>query len=172
MANPSEKSIGKGMIIVAWLLLLGLLTLYFNDLLDKQNNPNQNLQSRVDQQGVREIRLLQNRGGHYVAPGEINHYEVVFLLDTGATTISIPEAVADRIGLKRGIPVRVNTANGTIEVYTTRLQVVTMGDIQINNVSATINPYMQGDDILMGMNVLKNLELIQRDNSLTIRQYP
>jgi len=172
MADASEKSIGKAMIIAAWLLLLVLLTFFFNDLLDNQHNPNQNLQSRIDDQGIREIRLLQNRAGHYVTPGEINRQEVVFLLDTGATTISIPETVANRIGLRRGAPMRVSTANGTIVVYNTRLESVKMGDIQISNVSANINPYMDGEGILMGMNVLKNLELVQRDNTLTIRQYP
>lgn len=172
MTEPSEKSIGKAMIIAAWLLLLGLLTLFFNNLLDEQYNPNQNLQTGITDQGVREIRLLQNRAGHYVTPGEINRHEVVFLLDTGATTISIPQEIANRIGLQRGAPMRVNTANGTIVVYNTRLDDVRMGDIQLRNVSANINPHMQGEGILMGMNVLKNLELIQRDNTLTIRQYP
>ncbi len=172
MSEHQSKSIGKGMIIAAWLIVLGMLTLFFNKVLEKQYNPNQSLQSSIDASGTREIKLLRNRGGHYVTPGEINQQKVVFMLDTGATTISIPANIADRIGLEKGYAFNVSTANGTVQVYSTQLQQVKMGDIMLEKVSASINPHMQGDEILMGMNVLKKLEMIQRGDTLTLRQYP
>ena len=166
-----SKSMGKGMIIMAWLIVLGLLSLYFNNLLNEQHNPNNNLQSRTDSAGTREVQLLRNRAGHYVASGEINQSRVLFFLDTGATTISIPGKVASRLGLKKGYAMSVQTANGTVQVYSTRLKKVTLGDIELFDVDANINPHMDSDEILLGMNVLKKLELIQRGDTLTIRQY-
>lgn len=163
---------GKGMIILAWLLLLGLLTLFFSKLLDQQHNPNSDLQNRIDTTGTREVQLLRNRAGHYVASGEINGSSVIFFLDTGATTISIPGKVAKRLGLKAGYAMNVQTANGTVQVYSTRLKQVRLGGIEIFDVAANINPHMQGEEILLGMNVLKKLELIQKGDTLTIRQYP
>ncbi|MFT6371659.1 MAG: aspartyl protease family protein [Gammaproteobacteria bacterium] len=44
-----------------------------------------------------------------------------------------------------------------------------MGSIILNDVRASLNPGLS--DILLGMNVLKNMELIQRGNELIIRQY-
>ena len=172
MSEHQNKSMGKGMIITAWIIALGMLTLFFNKVLEKQYNPNQSLQSSINASGIREIKLLRNRGGHYVTPGEINQQKVVFMLDTGATTISIPAGIAKNIGLKKGYAFNVSTANGTIQVYSTRLQQVKMGDITLDDVSANINPYMEGEEILMGMNVLKKLEMIQRGDTLTLRQHP
>lgn len=172
-APPSNTSaLGKGMFIAAWIVALGLLTLFFSDWEKQQNNPNQEFASQITPQGVREIVLRGNRYGHYVASGEINGQPVLFLLDTGATVISIPDKAARRLQLEEGAPFQVQTANGTIQVYSTRLQQLRLGDIVLHDLRATINPHMKGDEILLGMNVLKSLELIQRDNTLTLRQYP
>jgi len=172
MSEHETKSIGRGMLILGWVVFLGLLGLFFNNILEKQNNPNQNLNSSVLKSGVREIQLTRNHYGHYVTSGKINDQDVTFFLDTGATRISIPAKVAKRIGLKRGYPHRVSTANGTIEVYSTKLDSVDIGAIRISDLSASINPHMDGEEILLGMNVLKKLELIQRGKTLTLRQYP
>ncbi|MCG8380354.1 MAG: retroviral-like aspartic protease family protein, partial [Proteobacteria bacterium] len=97
-----QKRIGKGMTIVGWIILLGLLTIYFNKYLDKQTNPNQQL-SLIQNGEFKEIQLQRNRFGHYVANGSINNKTVIFILDTGATEISIPEKVARKLNLKAGI---------------------------------------------------------------------
>ncbi|NOY66711.1 MAG: TIGR02281 family clan AA aspartic protease [Gammaproteobacteria bacterium] len=172
MSEHETKSIGKGMYMLGWAVFLGLMGLLFNNILDKQNNPNQSINSRTLDTGVREIQLIRNRSGHYVTPGKINNEPVTFLLDTGATFISIPANIAERLGLKKGYPHMVSTANGNIEVYSTKLKSVKIGDIEIQNLSASINPYMKSDEILLGMNMLKKLEMIQRGKTLTLRQYP
>ena len=89
----TPKRIGQGMWMIAWVLLLGLLYLFFEDTISQQYNPNQSL---VSDSSNAEVVLQRNRSGHYVAPGKINGTAVTFLLDTGATTISIPEAVAEK----------------------------------------------------------------------------
>jgi len=47
-----------------------------------------------------------------------------------------------------------------------------MGSIKLVNVRASINPYVTGDDVLLGMSFLKYLEFTQKGTQLTIRQYP
>ena len=171
MSDQHTRRIGKGMMIAGWVLFLGLLAMFFNKVLENQYNPNQTLDSRITSDGAREVILTRNRQGHYVTSGFINNSEVVFLLDTGATNISIPESVAFRIGLKKGAPVYVTTANGSIKVYQTRLRQVQLGKIIVKDLVASINPHMEGEEILLGMNFLKKLELIQRGKVLTLRQY-
>ena len=157
------------MTVLAWLILLALLTLLFSQYDRQQENPNRNIRSQtVD--GTVEVRLVQNRGGHYIASGEINNVPVTFMLDTGATLISIPERMAEAMGLIRGPRIPVETANGTIKVYLTRLAEVRLGDIVLYDVKATINPRMDDDTVLLGMSFLKDLEFVQQNDQLVIRQ--
>lgn len=172
MSEQDTKPLGRGMLIAAWVLLLGLLAWFFTGVLEKQQNPNQQVYTQIRRDGIREVRLERNRYGHYVSSGTINGQPVVFLLDTGATTISIPEPVARKLGLKAGLAYSVSTANGIIKVYATRLNTLSIGDIELHDVQAHINPYMHDDQILLGMAVLKKLEMIQQGNTLTLRQYP
>ena len=57
-----------------------------------------------------------------------------------------------------------------ITTYSTRLDEVRLGNIELNNVRADINPHMRSDDVLLGMSFLRKLEFTQRDRELTIRQ--
>ena len=168
--EQEQRKIGIGMQAVAWLLLMALLVAYFSDLLDRQHNPNQRVDTLVDN-GVREVTLQRNRFGHYVTSGAINGQPVVFMLDTGATGVAIPEAVANRLQLERGRPFRTQTANGVSTSWATRLDRVSVGDITLENVTAGIAPGLAIDEILLGMSFLKHIEFTQRGDQLILRQY-
>ena len=168
-AENQQRRMGKFMVGAMWLVLLGLLTLFFNDVLEKQFNPNQQIAS-VHRNGQEEIVLERNKYGHYVASGMINQQPVVFMLDTGATDISIPANVARRLGLEAGRPLTYQTANGPAVNYATQLDSVSLGDITLHNLPASINPNVDQDDVLLGMSFLKHLEFTQKGNTLTLRQ--
>ena len=154
---------------MAWVCALFLLTLWFDDLLEQQFNPNQSPQSLRTEQGVMVI-LQQNKQGHYVTSGTINHTPVTFLLDTGATQVSVPAHLADELNLTTGYAQRVSTANGSITVYATTIATLTVGDIQLKNVSAHLNPAIQSDEILLGMSALRKVNFQQQDSSLILTQ--
>ena len=155
--------------IVAWLLVLGLLTLYFNGYLEGRRNPNRHPETRNGPQG-REVILQRNRQGQYVTSGRIHGHDVEFLLDTGASDVSVPTAVARRVGLRAGAPVRYQTANGSITAYRTRIDRLSVGGIVIHDVAASINPHMEGEGVLLGMTVLKRLDFAQKGGELILRQ--
>jgi len=167
--NPHRR-LGMKMTIAMWVVIMGLLVMFFQKWQEKQHNPNQNLSLTRGADGVRELTLQRNRFGHYVASGSINNMPVVFLLDTGASDVSVPESLAQKIGLKRGRPMTYQTANGTITVYATRLDTVDLGGIVLRQVRASINPNMQSNEVLLGMSFLKHLEFTQRGNTLVLRQ--
>ena len=171
MTDPAEQQRrwGKIMVGAMWLVLLGLLTVFFSDVLDKQHNPNQQIAS-VQRSGQQAIILQRNKYGHYVASGMINRQPVVFMLDTGATDISVPDKVARRLGLERGREVTYRTANGPAINYATQLDAVSLGTITLYNLPASINPNVDHDDVLLGMSFLKHLEFSQKGNTLTLRQ--
>jgi len=163
-----QNKMGKGMLIVAWIIGLGLLTLLFDDQLAKQFNPNaEPISSSI--QGVQEVRLKQNRAGHYVSGGVINGQPVVFLLDTGATHVSVPMHLAEQLNLQKGRASWVQTANGRVQVAQTNIQKLSIGDIQLDNVRANLNPGFKANEILLGMSALKQLEFTQKGEWLILR---
>ncbi len=165
--DSARRGLAKGMHYMTWIVLLALLTVYFNDFIGEQRNPNQHL--NLVESGSGEVVLARNRAGHYVAPGRINGQPVTFLLDTGATRVSVPETLASQLGLRRGAEQKTMTANGVISVYATRLDRVQLGGIEQRNVPASINPFMADDTVLLGMSFMQHLELVQRDGQLTLR---
>jgi aspartyl protease family protein len=169
--DQSQQRIGKIMIYLAWVLAIGVLTWLFDGVLERWDNPNRDLRTETGGSGMREVVLQRSRSGHYVAPGTINGYPVLFLLDTGATTVSIPASVAENIHLPRGPKQLTRTANGVIEVISTVADEIALGPLVLQDVSANINPYMHGDEVLLGMSFMRHMELIQRGDQLTIRQY-
>lgn len=167
-----QQRLGLGMQVMAWLVVLALLTYYFSGVIERHHNPNTSVATEIGGNGVREVALERNRQGHYVASGEINGRPVVFLLDTGATGIAIPAQVAEELGIPRGRPFTTRTANGNATSYATRLASVSIGDIELNNVEAGITPGLQMREILLGMSFLRHIEFTQRGSTLTLRQYP
>ena len=155
---------------LAWAAGLGVLILVFAQILDRQNNPNQSVATLATGE-YREIVLARNRQGHYVFDGEINRRKVTFLVDTGATTTAVPGQLERVLELDRGAPLQVSTANGRTTAYLTRLEQLALGDIVIHDVGAAIIPGMGVDEVLLGMNVLREFELVQRGDELIIRQY-
>jgi aspartyl protease family protein len=164
----STKKIGIMFTLGGWILGFLLLALGFSKVLGHQANPNQSVASS-DSNEFKQITLTRNNRGHYVFDGEINQNPVTFLVDTGATITSIPAHLKDQLKLNAGAAFLVSTANGTATAYRTRLNELRMGSIILNDVRASLNPGLS--DILLGMNVLKNMELTQRGNELVIRQY-
>ncbi|MGI1678427.1 MAG: TIGR02281 family clan AA aspartic protease [Cellvibrionaceae bacterium] len=165
-----EKPMGKAMIYIGWLCALGVLTLVFGRWESFQDNPNQSL-SKQTPNGIREVTLDANRQHHYLANGKINGKTVTFLLDTGATDVVVPQNLAKKLGLKAGAKGYATTANGVVEIRYTEIEKLSLGSIELRAVKASINPGMNGVEILLGMSALKQVELIQKNNQLTLRQY-
>ncbi len=167
--QPGRK-IGQGMLVASFALGLGALTLFFDGWLANEANPNRDPRSYETVAGDREVVLERNRQGHYVAGGEVNNVPVTFLLDTGATDVAIPANIAERADLQQGTAGRAFTANGAVTVYTTLVDTLRIGNIELQDVRASITPSMPGDTILLGMSALQQVEFSQRGNELTLRQ--
>jgi len=68
-----------------------------------------------------------------------------FLIDTGASGVSLPSWVADRLGVRvrPDTPhVNVMTANGVVSRALIRLDAVELGGARVENLEATVNPSM------------------------------
>jgi aspartyl protease family protein len=169
-ADKQVSSMGAWMFGLAWVVIFVALIAYFSGFLDRKVNPNQSPSSVVTQAGV-EVRLKQNAMGHYVTSGLINGRQVVFLLDTGATSVSVGAHLAQELSLIPRGQQMVQTANGNLMVATTTIDELKIGDITLQNVEANLNPGMRSDKILLGMSALRHLEWSQRGDMLTLRTF-
>lgn len=168
--EPSNKY-GKTFAIIAWLILMALLFMFFQDTISKQLNPNQQLQSIQGSQGETRTVLIRNKSGHYVGTALVNNQPVDFMLDTGATTVAIDSQTAQKLGLPQGAPMQVSTANGITTAYRSRIDRLQLGDIVLTNLPTSIVPNLTGTEILLGMSALKQLEFHQQGNQLTLIQH-
>ena len=157
-----QKS-GTVMIVLGWLLLAGLIWWGF----DKYLNPNARLANVSVENG--EVMLERGPDGHFRAPGRINGEAVDFMVDTGATVVAVPESLARRLKLERGLAVRVHTANGEAVAYATRLGRVDLGGATVHDVAAHIVPGMAGDEALLGMSFLARFEIAMNRDEMRIR---
>lgn len=114
------------------------------------------------------VVLEAGPGGHFVTAGQINGGHVQFMVDTGATVVSLGRADAERIGLKPGDgkPVQMNTANGAVLGYQVRLNSVKVGDATLYDVPAVVMP-MPMPYVLLGNSFLSRFQL-RRDNTQLI----
>lgn len=147
--------------------MLGLGTWFAQDWLDKRAEARAGIWIG-DDNGSQSLLLKSNRFGQYLLKGAANGQDVLFLVDTGASGISIPAGIAAELGLKRGRPFQVATANGITTVYASSLDSLAVGPFRRRDVKAHINPSMDGDMALLGMSFLRHYELTQRGGELTI----
>lgn len=165
--NPTRR-VGWVMGLLAWFAFAGLMVLAFQEQLDNLLNPNRQIESVHTAEAI-EITLQPSQGGHYLLNGTINGQSVTFMLDTGATQVAIPASIADDLGLQRGSPVQVRTANGIVTAYQTELATVGLGDIELDGVAAQILPGYDSDAILLGMSALDRLDWRREGQELTLR---
>jgi len=167
--EPNPPTFNKTTIAIIWIILLTATTLLFNNVLDKINNPNQQLTISINENGQKELVLERNKYGHYLATGNINGQAVDFLLDTGATLVAIPEHIANQLSLVKGQPFQSQTANGNSLSYSTTIAKLSLGDLVMTNVPASISTGMKFDEVLLGMSFLKHLHITQQGKTLKIR---
>lgn len=114
--------------------------------------------------GNQRVVLTADSRGHFLAAGSINGKSVQFMVDTGATSVVLGQADAQRLGLKPDSSQRVNmqTANGTVVGHQLKLQRVRLGDAEVSDVTAVILPHPM-PFVLLGNSFLTRFQM-QRDN--------
>jgi aspartyl protease family protein len=115
------------------------------------------------------IVLTAGSGGHFVTQGSINGRSVRFLVDTGATSVAMSQAEAERIGLKYkdGQLGAANTANGQVLMYRIKLDSVRINDVQVFNVDAAVLVAPM-DMVLLGNSFLTRFQMKRENNVLTL----
>jgi aspartyl protease family protein len=118
-----------------------------------------------------KIVLTAGSGGHFLTQGAINGRAVQFMVDTGATSVAMGVAEAERIGLdyKKGQIARGSTANGMVSVYMVKLASVRIGDVEVYDVDASVLPAAMGH-ILLGNSFLTRFQMTRHNDQLVLER--
>lgn len=131
----------------------------------------QNVAAQPVTSGGEKAVLTADHNGHFAITGTINGTSVRFLVDTGATMVSLGASDARRIGLdpRRGVAGFVHTANGVAVVSRVKLDTVRVGEIVLNGVDALVHQ----QDIpvtLLGMSFLNRVEMQREGQTMTLKK--
>ncbi len=116
-----------------------------------------------------KIVLTAVSGGHFVTPGSINGHAVEFLVDTGATFVSMGAADAKRLGIdyEKGQQGQSSTANGIVKAYLVRLKKIRIQDVELYDVEASVSMgNMPG--VLLGNSFLTRFQMKRENDLLTL----
>jgi aspartyl protease family protein len=119
--------------------------------------------------GVRTISIPVGTGGHFVANGSINGQPVRFMVDTGATVVSMGRDDARRLGLDTSGPPSglAQTANGVVPVHRVQLRSVRIGEVEIALVEASVIPVSM-PYVLLGNSYLSRFTLVRTNDVMRL----
>ncbi len=121
----------------------------------------------------RAVQIYPVRGNMYAIVGSINGFPVNFIVDTGATFVSMNERHARRLGIDfavDGRPAMAQTASGVVKVYLVTLKRVKVGEIELTNVEGSVHQGNFPTEVLLGMSFLGRLDIKREDGVLELRK--
>lgn len=166
MKLPS--SISKGLkwapfwIVVFWTVVMGLLYVAMNHYLKPKPLV-------VSASG--DLVISRARDGHFYATGSVNGKPANFLVDTGASLVTVSEQFAREAGISAGEPAVFKTANGNLSGRIVSDVPVSMGPIAVSGVRVAVGFVgHEVGDALLGQSFLSKFEIVLQKDQMTLRK--
>lgn len=120
----------------------------------------------IKSHGEKSLELAADKLGHYRVDGRIKDMPVSFLVDTGASIVTVSQRTASQAGI-HGCEMagRSETANGSIQTCIAKGVQIQFGPFRIPDATVAIVPNMAAD-ALLGMNILRSMDIEQRNGRL------
>ena len=162
MVMRPAPALGRFLRFGSTLALMGILLLVVLQLsrMDPRFDiamPQLGMPRQVVEGGETQVRLAPD--GHFWLRAEINGHPASFLVDTGATLTAVSPQTAEAAGLRPregGLPLRMQTANGTVAADLTSIDELRFGNVAARGLDAIIAPNL-GRTNVIGMNLLSRL---------------
>ena len=116
--------------------------------------------------------LTADSRGQFSTQVEVNGVSAPFLVDTGASVVTLPSSLARRAGinLEHATPITISTANGRAQAYRVVLNTVKLGSLGANLVEAVVVDDAKLPYALLGMSFLNRMDMRREGDSLTLLQ--
>ncbi|WP_210542496.1 TIGR02281 family clan AA aspartic protease [Rhodoferax sp. PAMC 29310] len=162
LSSPSNSlKWGPLGIVVFWMVVMGALYLAMTHYLKP---------SPVIVSATGDLIIPRARDGHFYALGAINGQAVTFLVDTGASLVTVSETFAQSAGLAPGMPTVFQTANGTLNGRTVPDVPVTLGPLTVSGVRVGVG-LVGGvqDKALLGQSFLARFDITLTKEQMILR---
>jgi aspartyl protease family protein len=121
----------------------------------------------------RTVTLNSDARGHFQVDARVEGRSVDFLIDTGASAVSLRESSAAKLGIHpaaRDYSVRMQTANGIGHAARVRLDRVEVAGITVRDVEALVVPDEALTTNLLGMTFLSRVKWTHDRGRLVLEQ--
>ncbi len=161
-AKPiSPTKTGLIPMMIFWCVVMGLLYLLMTHYLKPK-------QAQVLANG--DLVISRARDGHFYVAGAINGKEARFMVDTGASLVSVSEKFAAQASLRGGEPTTFKTANGERPGRVVEGVSVSIGPVRVTNVVVGVGLRMANDnDALLGQSFLSKFDIMMNQNQMVLR---
>jgi len=160
--------LGALAITAVWLAVAGALYLVFDRI-------EQNRQARLKPYALSsgDLVIPRQRDGHFHVEGEVNRQPVRFLVDTGASHVSVSQALAQQAQLPAGQDIVLNTANGQRPGQLVQRVPVRAGHLVVNAASVAVGlSGLEPEQALLGQTFLKHFDVEIRRDEMILRHRP
>jgi aspartyl protease family protein len=124
--------------------------------------------------GPRSVVIARAANGNFDVEGSVDGRRLNFIVDTGASVVTLNSDDAARLGLhpaERDYTAALTTANGVVHGAPVRLNMVEVGDIMVRDVAAVIVPVEALRSNLLGLTFLSRLHHFDyRDGRLRLEE--
>ncbi|HEY3433872.1 MAG TPA: TIGR02281 family clan AA aspartic protease [Rhodocyclaceae bacterium] len=118
-----------------------------------------------------QVEIPRSRDGHYYLKGAINGQPLIFMVDTGASSVAVSTEFARQAKLPQGYPLNFSTANGTTRGELVSGQAVEAGGLTVSNIDVGVGIRMEKPDMaLLGQSFLRHVDVLQSDDRLILRR--
>lgn len=122
---------------------------------------NQSIAGTFKKRERTSLKIYPDSIGMYFVDGSINGQKTRFLVDTGATFVTLSGNKANQLGIdfRKGTPNTVQTATAMVQAWVVKLDSVSVGGIRVSNVDATVIAGEQPSDVLLGNSFLEHTQM-------------
>jgi aspartyl protease family protein len=121
----------------------------------------------------RSLTIRASEGGHFAVEARVDGRRLPFLVDTGASQITIRASDAGRLGFRptpSEYSIKISTANGEGRAAVVDLRSVEVGDIVVRNLRALVVPDLALSVNLLGMSFLSRVRWSHERGKLVLEQ--
>ena len=123
------------------------------------------------QVSAQRATLVADNGGHFMTTAIINGVSMKFMVDTGASLVTLSSGDAKRAGINylAGQKAMLQTANGTTAAYRVKLDTVQLGEIALTNVDGVVvEGNVLGELGLLGLSFLNRVNMQREGSTMTL----
>jgi len=121
---------------------------------------------------VTSVVLYENEVGFFESDGQVNGRSIKFLIDTGANLVVFSSSDAQRLGLdyesgEKGVA---STASGVAPMYRINIDSISIGGVELENITAGVIEGSFPQTPLLGMTFLSRLNMNRTGQTMVLEK--